>query len=238
METHRNPCSVTLTTQIAVSFCIPACKRGESTCDVMASTKVFTVPHSAILVAKLTGKLQSVSARLDFILILLYVYVYKYVYIYIYVYTALYNDVCINILYRYRYRYRYIYIYVQHGFVLRCASSAQESLSETQGFRNQRVFEEFSKSTSLARSLRWNSSFCIVWICVAQACTCAPSVSSLWSLLSSYLCHCVSIHLLLVLLREVSKRTGSIGLSNVSQSMSMFKQFSGNCMQTCVFSVI
>ena len=105
METHRNPCSVTLTTQIAVSFCIPACKRGESTCDVMASTKVFTVPHSAILVAKLTGKLQSVSARLDFILILLYVYVYKYVYIYIYVYTALYNDVCINILYRYRYIY-------------------------------------------------------------------------------------------------------------------------------------
>ena len=99
METHRNPCSVTLTTQIAVSFCIPACKRGESTCDVMASTKVFTVPHSAILVAKLTGKLQSVSARLDFILILLYVYVY----IYIYVYTALYNDVCINILYRYIY---------------------------------------------------------------------------------------------------------------------------------------
>ena len=145
METHRNPCSVTLTTQIAVSFCIPACKRGESTCDVMASTKVFTVPHSAILVAKLTGKLQSVSARLDFILILLYVYVY----IYIYVYTALYNDVCINIL------YRYIYIYIQHGFVLRCASSAQESLSETQGFRNQRVFKEFSKSTSLARSLRW-----------------------------------------------------------------------------------
>ena len=79
-----------------------------------------------------------------------------------------------------------------HGFVLCCASSAQESLSEIQGFRNQRVFEEFSKSfrrvfeefsksTSLARSLRWHFSPCIVWICVAQTCTCAPSVSSLWS---------------------------------------------------------
>ena len=131
METHRNPCSVTLTTQIAVSFCIPACKRGESTCDVMASTKVFTVPHSAILVAKLTGKLQSVSARLDFILILLYVYVY----IYIYVYTALYNDVCINILYRYIYIYSMVLSYAAHRVLKKACPKLK--VSET---------KEFSKS--------------------------------------------------------------------------------------------